>query len=518
MSDRVFHQDEARQKILAGAKILYDAVKTTMGPAGHNVVIGKGPTPTITHDGVKVARSIDIPVVDDATLGNKIGADLIKQAASKMNDVAGDGTTTVTVLTYHILNEANKLIAAGHNPMVIRRELEAVAKTAVESIEGEDITDNKKRLAEVAYISCGEKELGDLIADVIGKIGKDGVVTVEPSQEAQTSMNIVEGFTFDRGMQSPFFALNQAKLESSLISPAILIYTGKLYDMNELLPILEVLIKGQKPLIIFAEEVGSEILANLVLNKMKGTFISNVVVVPNFRKNLLSDISEATGATMFGADTGRALSTFAQDDLGYADKIVIGQDTTTIIGGQGEIETLLKDLKSQIKTVQNEYEKEVLQKRIASLQGKVAVISVGGLTEAEIDEKTYRVDDGVAAVKAALEEGIVPGGGVALLQISREIDDPSTGATVLRNALRQPFLILLENAGLNGDRYIDSISLGMGVDVRTGTIVHLMKNGIIDPAAVTKQAIQNAVSVAGTAMTIGALIAPIPEETHNEVG
>jgi chaperonin GroEL len=509
MSDVLFTGEDARMRVLAGARQLYNAVKTTMGPQGNNVIIGKGPAPTVTHDGVTVAKSFNL----DDDEGHRIGAELIKEAASKMNTAVGDGTTTVTVLTYHILSEANKLIAAGYNPMVLRKELEAAAKDALSRIKGQEVGDNNQILSQVAYISCGDESLGSLIADVVEEVGAVGAVTIEDSPELGVRAETTSGFTVPFGMQSPYFAT--APGEALYKNPNILVLKGKVHNWTDLTPILETMMENsQKELVIFAQEFGPDVLANLVVNKVKGAFSTVAVTIPGYREGLYDDLAAFTGATMYGKATGMALDEFKMDGLGHAEKISVTQDKSVIVGLGADITNALKELDFKLK---DGPDPEILERK-AALQGKVAVIKVGGATETEIEEKRFRVEDAVAAVKAAMEEGVVPGGGVTLLEASRNLPN-TTGGKLLKNALEQPFRILLENADLKPDMYIGQglLKPGEGVDVNSGEIVKLLGVGIVDPAKVTREAIQNAVSVAGTAMTMGALIVPKKEEKKDEV-
>ncbi len=536
MAKKVFYDDDARRRVLAGAKILYDAVSSTMGPKGRNVVISKSyGAPTVTHDGVTVAKGVDLADVDDETLGYKVGAELIKQAASKMNDVAGDGTTTVTVLTYHILNEANKLIAAGHNPMLLRKGLEAAAQDILKKLDGmrEDIQGKKGRIAEVATISAGDKQIGDLIAEVMDKVGSEGVVTVEEGQSLQLESEVVEGFTFDRGFVSPYMVTDTARMEAVYSKPAILITDKKISSVQEFLPILEKLAQsGKKDLVIIAEDVEGEALGTLVLNRLKGVFNTVAIKAPAFgdrRKDILDDIAILTGATVISEERGYNFENAELGMIGSARKVIVGKDDTTIIEGVGapaEITARIKQIKAQIGAASSEYDREHLEKRRAALSGKVAVIKVGGATETEIEEKKFRVDDAVAAVKAALSEGIVPGGGVTLINLSATIssandDDAavSAGKMVLKKALEQPFRILLTNAGLNADEWLPQVRAGKpghGVNVNDPVkLVDLKAGGVIDPARVTKEALLNAVSIAGTSMTMGALVAEVPEKKES---
>lgn len=535
MAKKVFYDDDARRRVLAGAKILYDAVKTTMGPKGRNVVIGKAfGAPTVTHDGVTVAKSVDIADVDDETLGYKVGAELIKQAASKMNDVAGDGTTTVTVLTYHILNEANKLIAAGHNPMLLRKGLEAAAHDVIEKLDSlrEDIAANKKRIAEVATISAGDAEIGALIAEVIEKVGRDGVVTVEEGQGLDLESEVVEGYTFDKGFVSAYMATDTARMEAVYDKPAVVITDKKISSIQEFLPVLEKLAQaGKKDLLLIAEDIEGEALATLILNRLKGVFNTVAVKAPSFgdsKKVILEDLAILTGATVISEDLGHTFEEVDLHMIGSARRIIVGKDTTTIIEGAGavaDVQARIKQITAQIDPAKGEddYTNKELSNRRASLSGKVAVIKVGGATETEIDEEKYRVDDAVAAVKAALAEGIVPGGGVTLVSLSQTIvvssdDDAAVaaGKKLLRDALVQPFRILLINAGLNADEWLPLVKAakaGYGIDVNdSGKLYDLKAKGVIDPARVTKEALQNSVSIAGTGMTMGALVVEVPEK------
>jgi len=531
MSKKVFYDDDARRRVLGGAHILYDAVKTTMGPKGRNVVISKSyGNPTVTHDGVTVAKGLDIADIDDETLGYKVGADLIKQAATKMNDVAGDGTTTVTVLTYHILNEANKLIAAGHNPMQLRKGLEAAATDDIKKLTGmsEDIKSNKKRVAEVATISAGDAEIGDLIASVIGKVGKEGVVTVEEGQGLNLESEVVEGFTFDRGFVSPYMVTDTSRMEAVYNKPAVVITDKKITSIQEFLPVLEKLAQaGIKDLVLIAEEVEGEALGTLILNRLKGVFNTIAVKAPAFgdrRKDILEDIAILTGATLISEQAGHNFEDVDINMIGSARKIIVTKDETTIIEGAGKttkVAARIKQITTQAEAATSEYDKENLEKRRAALQGKVAVIKVGGATETEIEEKKFRVDDAVAAVKSALDEGIVAGGGVTLINLISAIKIDSTdavaaGSQILKNALEQPFRILLTNAGLNADEWLPQVKAaknGQGVNVNSPLkLVDLKSNGVVDPTRVTKEAIQNAVSIAGTAMTMGALVVEVPEQ------
>lgn len=533
MAKKVFYDDDARRRVLEGARILYDAVKTTMGPKGRNVVISKSyGNPTVTHDGVTVAKGVDIADVDDETLGYKVGAELIKSAASKMNDVAGDGTTTVTVLTYHILNEANKLIAAGHNPMLLRKGLESAATEVIAQLSGmsEDIQGNKARVAQVATISAGDALIGELIADVIDKVGKEGVVTVEEGQGLALESEVVEGFTLDRGFVSPYMVTDTSRMEAVYDKPAIVITDKKISSIQEFLPLLEKLAQtGKKDLVLIAEDVEGEALGTLVLNRLKGVFNTVAIKAPAFgdrRKDILNDIAILTGAEVITEDRGMTFENVDLDVVGTARKVIVTKDDTTIIEGAGsaaEVAARIKQIATQADAASSDYDKENFDKRRAALSGKVAVIKVGGATETEIEEKKYRVDDAVAAVKAALDEGIVPGGGVTLINLITSISDDAkddvavaAGKGLLKRALEQPFRILLNNSGLNADEWLPLVrkaKAGQGINVNDPSkLVDLKAAGVVDPARVTKEALLNAVSIAGTSMTMGALVVEVPEK------
>lgn len=531
MAKRIFYDDDARERVLGGAKALYDAVKVTYGPKGRNVVIAKGyGGPTITHDGVTVAESIDLAEDDDKTLGYKVGADLIKQAATKLNKVAGDGTTTVTVLTYNILKEASRLIAAGHNPQELRKGIESAGAEITAELDklSETIEGKSDRVAEVATISAGDEIIGKLIASVIEKIGKDGVVTVEASQGLELEAEVVEGFTFDRGFVSQFFVTDINRQEAVYEKPAIVITDKKINNVTEFLPILEKLAAaGKKDVVLIADEVEGEALSILVLNKLKGVFNTVAVKAPSFgdrRKEILDDIAILTGATVISEDHGLTFETAELDVIGSARKVIVSKSETTIIEGAGkaaDIKKRIAQIKAQVENAPSSYDKEQLVKRAASLKGQVAVIKVGGATETEIDEKKFRVDDAVAATKAALAEGIVAGGGVTLINLSNNIkvsgsDSISAGRQILKNALKQPFLQIVANAGLNSEALLAQVEAsqpGFGINVNTPEkgIIGVKKDGVIDPTRVVREAVQNAVSIASTAATMGALVVDIPE-------
>ncbi len=529
MAKKVFYDEDARRRVLGGAAVLYNAVKTTMGPKGRNVVIGKSyGGPSVTHDGVTVAKSIDIADIDDETLGFKVGAELIKQAANKMNDVAGDGTTTVTVLTYHILHEANKLIAAGHNPMLLRKGLERAAVEITKELTklSEDIKGDKKRVAEVATISAGDEAIGALIADVMDKIGPNGIVTVEEGRGLELESEVVEGFTVQRGFISPYMVTDPKRMEAVYDKPAVVVTDKKVSSAQEFVPLLEMIAQsGKKDLVLIADDVDGEALSLLVLNRLKGSFNTLAIKAPS-DKDVLYDIAALVGAKVITDDTGMTFDNVGSDVIGSARKVIATKDVTTIVEGAGsksEVQARVDQIDVQVEETSSDYTRNNLLKRQAALTGEVAVIKVGGATETEIEEKKYRVDDAVAAVKAALAEGIVPGGGVTLVDLAGNYKyagskdaSVAAGEKLLVNALEQPFRILLANSGLNADEWLPQVrkaKAGQGIDVNHPTeLIDLKKSGVVDPVRVTKEALQNAASIAGTAMTMGALVVDVPEK------
>ena len=529
MAKKVFYDEDARRRVLGGAAVLYNAVKTTMGPKGRNVVIGKSyGGPSVTHDGVTVAKSIDIADVDDETLGFKVGAELIKQAANKMNDVAGDGTTTVTVLTYHILHEANKLIAAGHNPMLLRKGLERAAVEITKELTklSEDIKGDKKRVAEVATISAGDEAIGALIADVMDKIGPNGIVSVEEGRGLELESEVVEGFTVQRGFISPYMVTDPKRMEAVYDKPAVVVTDKKVSSAQEFVPLLEMIAQsGKKDLVLIADDVDGEALSLLVLNRLKGSFNTLAIKAPS-DKDVLYDIAALVGAKVITDDTGMTFDNVGSDVIGSARKVIATKDVTTIVEGAGsksEVQARVDQIDVQVEEASSDYTRNNLLKRQAALTGEVAVIKVGGATETEIEEKKYRVDDAVAAVKAALAEGIVPGGGVTLVDLAGNYKyagskdaSVAAGEKLLVNALEQPFRILLANSGLNADEWLPQVrkaKAGQGIDVNHPTeLIDLKKSGVVDPVRVTKEALQNAASIAGTAMTMGALVVDVPEK------
>jgi 60 kDa chaperonin 2 len=532
MAKKIFYGQEARERVLAGAEQLYEAVKVTFGPKGGNAVIAKEyGGPIITHDGVTVAENIVLRDDKEEFLGQKVGAELIKQAASKLNKKAGDGTTTVTVLTYHILKEANKLIAAGYNPQELRVGIEKAGAEIVAKLtkQAESIEGNNAKVAEVATISAGSQEIGDLIAEVIAKIGKDGVVTVEPGQSLAMESEVVEGYSLDKGFASPFFVTDPARQEAVYAKPDILITDQKIASVQEFVPFLEKLAQaGKKDLVIIADEVEGEALSVLVLNKLKGVFNTVVIKAPAFgdkRKAIMEDLAILTGATVVSKDQGLTFENVGLEVLGSARKVIVTKDDSTIIEGAGSqqaVKNRIQELMIWADNTPHVYEKEQFKARQASLEGKVAVIKVGGATETEIDEKKYRVDDAVAATKAALAEGIVAGGGVTLINLASQLkisgsDAEKAGRQVLQTALKQPFMQIMKNAGLNADALlakVEDAKDGQGINVMQpeAGLVDLKQAGVVDPVRVTKEAILNSVSIAATAITMGALVVELPEE------
>lgn len=523
MGKKVFYDDDARQRIIAGAEIIYKAVKTTLGPKGRNVVIKKNYGQIITHDGVTVAKNVDL-TDDEVTLGYSVGADIVRNASIKMGDLAGDGTTTVTVLTYHILAEANKLITAGYDPMQLRRGLEEAKELVLTELKNmnEEIAADSDKVAQIATISAEDAEIGRIVAEVVKAVGSDGVISVESGQGMELESEIVKGYTFDKGYVSPYFVTDTARMEAVLERPLVLVTDQKLTSNREILPLLEKVAQtGKKELLIIAEDVQGEVLQTLVVNKLKGIFTAVCVKAPSFgdfRKETLQDIAILTGATFITEDHGDTVAEATLEVLGQAKRVLVTQDETTIIEGDGEqedVELRMTQIEEQAKHADGNYNKDRYKQRAAALKGAVAIIRVGGVTETEIEEKKYRVDDAVAAAKAAVKGGIVAGGGITLLNLSDTLTDDDPGQMLLRKALRKPFAILLENAGLSAEAYVGPLAnkVGIGIDVSNpNKTVNLKEAGIVDPTLVTTEAIQNSVSIAGTAMTMGALVVEEPQK------
>ncbi len=516
--------EDARRSLLRGVDTLADAVKVTLGPKGRYVVLDKKfGAPTITNDGVTIAREIEIEDVFENQ-----GAQLVREVATATNDVAGDGTTTATVLAQAIVHEGLKNVSAGANPMALKRGIEKAVDQVVEYIkkQSKEIS-GKEDIARVATISARDREIGDAIADAIEKVGKDGVVNVEEGQTFGLELEFTEGMQFDKGYLSPYMITDSERMEAVLEDPYILVANQKIGAVKDLLPVLEGVIQAGRPLLIVAEDVEGESLATIVVNKLRGTFQAVAVKAPGFgdrRKRMLEDIAILTGGEVITEEMGLKLENTQLSQLGRARKVVVDKDSTTIIDGAGDSEQIkgrIKQIKSEIESTDSDFDREKLQERLAKLAGGVAVIKVGAATETEMKEKKHRVEDAVQATRAALEEGIVPGGGVALLAAASAIkseelsDDEATGARIIKRALEEPIRQLAENAGLEGSVVVNEIRSskpGFGLNVETGETVDLVKAGIIDPAMVTRSALQNAASIAKNIITTEAVVAEAPEK------
>jgi chaperonin GroEL len=530
---KLVYGDEARAKLKAGVDKLANAVKVTLGPRGREVILEKKwGSPVVTKDGVSVAKEIEL-----ADPYENMAAQLVKEVASKTADVAGDGTTTATVLTQAIYEEGLKAIASGANPVYVKRGIDEAVKIIVEELKkiSKPVT-GRKEIEQVATISANnDPEIGKIIADAMEKVGKDGVITVEESKSAETVLEVTEGMQFDRGYLSPYFVTNPEKMEAVLENPYILIYEKKINNIRELLPVLEKVVQTNRPLLIIAEDVEGEALATLVVNHIKGVLRVCAVKAPGFgerRKAMLQDIAILTGGTAITEDLGIKLESVDLDMLGQADKVVVDKDNTTIIGGKGnpeDIKARIEQIKKQIETTTSEYDKEKLQERLAKLAGGVAIIKVGAATEAELKEKKDRVDDAVHATKAAVEEGIVPGGGIALFRASRalcnikeENTDKVWGIKIVKNACKVPLKQIAYNAGFEGSVIIEKIkdvdNVNYGFNAATGEYVDMVEVGIIDPTKVVRTALQNAASIAGTMLTAECLVAEIKEKEEKLPG
>ncbi|MFQ6034011.1 MAG: chaperonin GroEL [Candidatus Bipolaricaulia bacterium] len=520
----VLFNEEAQEKLKRGVQKLTEAVRVTLGPKGRNVIIDKAfGAPKITHDGVTVAEEQEYQ--DEF---ENMGAQLVKEVAKETNDVAGDGTTTATVLAHAVIMEGLKSVAAGFNPMLIKRGLDKAAETVVEELEKQSKPLKKKEeMARVATISSNDEEIGKIIADAMEVVGEDGVITVEDSDTINTYYEIVEGMQFDRGYLSPYFVTDPEKMEAELKEPYILITDQELKKARDLLPLLERVAQDGKPLLVIANDVEGEALTTLVINKLKGTLQSVAVKAPGFgdrRKAMLEDIAVLTGGRVIAQDAGMKIEDTTLDMLGRAERVVVNDDDTTIVGGKGDksaIEGRINQIKKQIETTDSDYDREKLQERMAKLAGGVAIIKVGAPTETELEEKKHRMEDALEATKAAVDEGILPGGGVALLQAAKALDklnldgDEQLGVKILKKALEEPTRQLAENAGYEGSIVVEKIKSmedGVGFDVLREDYVDMLKEGIIDPTKVTKSAVQNAVSVGGLLLTTGAIVAQIEEE------
>jgi len=526
MPKQVLFSDEGRAALLRGVNIMAAAVKATMGPKGRNVVIDKKfGSPTITKDGVTVAKEIELK--DNY---EDMGAQMIKEVASKTSDIAGDGTTTATVLAQAIVREGLKNVTAGANPMGLKRGIDKAVDAVVEDLKKmSKSTKDKKEIAQVASIAANnDKTIGDLIAEAMEKVGKDGVITVEESKSAETVLDVVEGMQFDRGYLSPYFVTDPERMECVLEDALILIHEKKISVMKDMLPLLEQVARSGKPFLVVAEDVEGEALATLVVNKLRGTLHCAAVKAPGFgdrRKAMLEDIAILTGGKAITEDLGIKLENIKLEDLGRGKKVVVDKDNTTIVEGAGKasgIEGRIKQIRAQIDETTSDYDREKLQERLAKLAGGVAVIKVGAATETAMKEKKARVEDALNATRAAVEEGIVPGGGVALLRASKAIDglglegDEKVGAQIVRRALEEPIRNIVENAGLEGSVIVEKVKTEKvatrGFDAESLEFVDMMQAGIIDPTKVERVALQNAASVAGLLLTTEALVTDLPEE------
>lgn len=525
MAKQMSYSEAARASILKGVSALADAVKVTLGPKGRNAVIEKKfGAPTITKDGVTVAKEIELKDPYE-----NMGAQLVKEVASKTSDIAGDGTTTATVLAHAIYREGVKNVSAGANAMELKRGIDLAVTAIINELKKmSKPCQDKKEIAQIATISANnDPEIGRLIADAMDKVGKDGVITVEEAKSMSTSLDVVEGMQFDRGYVSPYFVTDQERMEVVLDNPYILIHEKKISSMKDLLPILEQTAKMGKPLLIIAEEVEGEALATLVVNKLRGTLQVAAVKAPGFgdrRKAMLEDIAVLTGGQMIAEDLGLKLENLKLSDLGRAKRVSIDKDNTTIVEGVGEhvkIQARVKQIKTQVEESTSDYDREKLQERLAKIVGGVAVINVGAATETEMKEKKARVEDALHATKAAVEEGIIPGGGVALLRSASVLDglsaegDQKIGVNIIRRAVEEPLRQISANAGLEGSVVVQRVKTEkgtMGFDAATETYVDMLQAGIIDPTKVTRSALQNAASVAALMLTTEVMIADIPEK------
>jgi chaperonin GroEL len=516
--------EDARRALERGVNILADAVKVTLGPKGRYVVLDKKfGAPTITNDGVTIAREIEVEDVFENQ-----GAQLVREVATATNDVAGDGTTTATVLAQAIVREGLKNVAAGANPMGLKRGIEAAVEAVVENLKSQSKEiSGKEDIARVATISAREREIGDVIADSIEKVGKDGVVNVEEGQTFGLELEFTEGMQFDKGYLSPYMITDAERMEAVLDEPYILVANQKIGAVKDLLPVLEQVIQAGRPLLIVAEDVEGESLATIVVNKLRGTFTAVAVKAPGFgdrRKRMLEDIAILSGAEVITEEMGLKLENTKIAQLGKARKVVVDKDSTTIIDGAGDSEAIkgrIKQLKSEIENTDSDFDREKLQERLAKLAGGVAVVKVGAATETEMKEKKHRVEDALQATRAALEEGIVPGGGVALLNAIEAIKldelegDERTGASIIVRALEEPVRQLANNAGMEGSVVVDKVRSapkGHGLNVEDGQVEDLVKAGIIDPTMVTRSALQNAASIAKNILTTEAVVAEAPEK------
>ncbi|HTW99856.1 MAG TPA: chaperonin GroEL [Acidimicrobiales bacterium] len=527
MAKLIAFDEQARRALESGMNQLVDAVKVTLGPKGRNVVLEKKwGAPTITNDGVSIAKDIEL---EDPY--ERVGAELVKEVAKKTDDVAGDGTTTATVLAGALVREGLRNVAAGANPMSLKRGIEAAVEAAIGRLkEISRETDSKEQIAQVAAISAADTEIGSMIAEAIDKVGKDGVITVEESQTFGMEMDLVEGMRFDKGYISPYFATDAERMEASLEDAYVLLFGSKISAVRDMLPVLEKVMQTGKPLVIIAEDVEGEALATLVVNKIRGTFKSAAVKAPGFgdrRKAMLQDMAILTGGQVITEDVGLKLENVTLDLLGRARKVVITKDETTVVEGAGaenDIKGRISQIKTEIENTDSDYDREKLQERLAKLSGGVAVIKVGAATEVELKEKKHRIEDAVSTTKAAIEEGVVPGGGVALLRSQAAIldcaekleGDEATGARIVARSVEEPIKQIAVNAGLEGGVVVEKVrnlkSRAEGLNAATGEYEDLFKAGVIDAAKVTRSALQNAASIAGLFLTTEAVVVDKPEE------
>lgn len=531
MAKNILFGEEARRSMQRGVDKLADTVKVTLGPKGRNVVLDKKfGSPLITNDGVTIAREIEL---EDAF--ENMGAQLVKEVATKTNDVAGDGTTTATLLAQAIIREGLKNVTAGANPMLIRTGIRSAVDKAVEEIQKlSKQVEGKEDIARVAAISAADEEIGKLIADAMEKVGNEGVITVEESKSMGTELDVVEGMQFDRGYVSPYMVTDADKMEANLDNPFILITDKKITSIQEILPVLEQIVQSGKKLLIIAEDIEGEAMATLVVNKLRGTFTCVAVKAPGFgdrRKEMLQDIATLTGATVISEELGRELKDATVEDLGSADSVKISKENTTIVNGKGdkqEIHDRVAQIKKQIEETTSDFDREKLQERLAKLAGGVAVIKVGAATETELKERKLRIEDALAATKAAVEEGIVAGGGTALVSVINEVakltnanPDIQVGINIIVRSLEEPMRQIAANAGVEGSVIIERVrnsEAGIGYDALNGTYVNMLKAGIVDPTKVTRSALQNAASVASSFLTTESAVADIPEKNPAPMG
>jgi len=521
----IVYTEQARNYILAGVNALADAVKVTLGPKGRNVVIEKSfGSPTVTKDGVTVAKEIELE-----NRFENMGAQMVREVASKTSDVAGDGTTTATVLAQAIYREGSKLVAAGHNPMEIKRGIDKAVEALVAQLKkSAKQTKDPKEIAQVGAISAnGDKEIGDKLAEAMEKVGKEGVITVEESKTAETTLEVVEGMQFDRGYLSPYFVTDPERMVAALEDAYILISEKKISNMKDLLPVLEAIARQQKPLVIIAEDIEGEALATLVVNKLRGTLHTTAAKAPGFgdrRKEMLKDIATLTGGQVISEELGLKLENVTISDLGRAKRVTMDKDNTTIVDGAGskdKIKGRIAEIRAQVENTTSDYDREKLQERLAKLVGGVAVVKVGAATETEMKEKKARVEDALHATRAAVEEGIVPGGGVALIRAQSALDglkvsdEQKFGVQIIRRAIEEPLRQIVANAGLEGSIVVNKVKEGkddFGYNAATDQYGNLIAMGVIDPAKVVRTALQNAASVASLMLTTECLVAERPKE------